>query len=46
MSEATKLKNLLNKTKPSIQYEVRKKKPTTTSEFLKYAKEVEELFEL
>ena len=46
MSEATKLKNLLNKTKPSIQLEVRKKKPTTTSEFLEYAKEAEELFQL
>ncbi|CAF0977076.1 unnamed protein product [Adineta ricciae] len=42
-SPATKLKNLLNKAKPSIQYEVRKKKPQSTSEFLKFAKEAEEL---
>jgi hypothetical protein len=46
MSEATKLKNLLNKAKPSIQFEVRKKKPTTTAEFLEYAKDIEELFQL
>ena len=46
MSESTKLKNLLNKTKPNIQYEVRKKKPTTTVEFLDYAKEAEELIQL
>lgn len=46
MSEATKLKNPRNKTKPSIQLEVRKKKPKTTSEFLDYAKEAEELFQL
>ena len=31
---------------PSIQFEVRKKKPTSTAEFLDYAKEVEELFQL
>ena len=43
MSETTKLKTLLNKTKPSIQFEVRKKKPTSTSEFLDYAREAEEL---
>jgi hypothetical protein len=46
MSEATKLKNLLNKAKPSIQFEVRKKKPTTIAEFLEYAKDIEELFQL
>ena len=46
MSEATKLKILLNKTKPSIQFEVRKKKPTSAAEFLEYAKEVEELLQL
>ncbi|CAF1415405.1 unnamed protein product [Rotaria sp. Silwood1] len=46
MSEATKLKNLLNKTKPSIQFEVRKKKPSSTAEFLEYAKEAEELMQL
>ena len=46
MSETTKLKTLLNKTKPSIQFEVRKKKPTSTSEFLEYAKGAEELLQL
>jgi hypothetical protein len=46
MSEATKLKNLLNKIKPSIQLEVRKKKPTSPTEFLEYARDVEELFQL
>ena len=46
MSEATKLKNLLNKTKPSIQLEVRKKKPSTTADFLEHAKDAEELFQL
>ena len=45
MSEATKLKNLLNKAKPSIQFEVRKKKPTSTAQFLEYAKEAEELMQ-
>ncbi|CAF5181057.1 unnamed protein product, partial [Rotaria magnacalcarata] len=46
MSESIKLKNLLKKIKPSIQLEVRKKKPTSTAEFLEYDKEVEELFQL
>ncbi|CAF3319280.1 unnamed protein product [Rotaria sp. Silwood2] len=46
MSESTKLKNLLNKTKPTIQFEVRRKKPTTTKEFLEHAKEIEELYQL
>jgi hypothetical protein len=46
MSDATKLKNLINKTKPSIQFEVRKKKPKTTTEFLEYAREADELFQL
>ncbi|CAF4368938.1 unnamed protein product [Rotaria sp. Silwood2] len=46
MSESTKLKNLLNKVKPSIQLEVRKKRPKSTTEFLEYAKEVEELLQL
>ena len=46
MSESSKLKNLSNKTKPSIQFEVRKKKPNTTTEFLEYAKEAEELLQL
>ncbi|CAF2114317.1 unnamed protein product [Rotaria magnacalcarata] len=45
MSESTKL-NLLNKVKPTIQYEVRKKKPKSTSEFLEFAKEAEELVQL
>jgi Ty3 transposon capsid-like protein len=46
MSESTKLKNLVNKTRPTIQFEVRKKKPTNTSQFLEYAKEAEELLQL
>ena len=46
MSEATKLKTLLNKAKANIQYEVRKKRPTSTLEFLEYAKEAEELMQL
>jgi hypothetical protein len=46
MSDATKLKHLLSKTKPSIQFEVRKKKPTSTTEYLEYAKEAEELIQL
>jgi hypothetical protein len=46
MSESTKLKNLLNKTKPTLQFEIRRKKPITTKQFLEYAKEVEELFQL
>ena len=46
MSESTKLKNLLIKVKPSIQYEVRKKKPTSISQFLEFAKEAEELLQL
>ena len=45
MSEAIKLKNLLNKAKPSIQFEVRKKKPASTAQFLEYAKEAEELMQ-
>ena len=46
MSEATKLKTLLNKTKPSIHLEIQKKKPTSTREVLAYAKEAEELSQL
>lgn len=46
MSDFTKLRNLLNKTKPTLQLEIRKKKPTTTKEFLQYAIEIEELFRL
>ena len=46
MSESTKLKNLLNKVLPRIQFEVRRKKPTTTKQFLEYAKEIEELLQL
>ena len=46
MSESTKLKNLVNKTRPTIQFEVRKKKPVNTGQFLEYAKEAEELFQL
>ena len=46
MSESSKLKHLLSKAKPTIQFEVRRKRPTTTKEFLKYAKEIEELYQL
>jgi hypothetical protein len=46
MSESTKLKNLLNKVKPSIQLEVRKRKPKSPVEFLEIAKEIEELLQL
>ncbi len=46
MSEATKLKNLLNKRKPTIQFEVRKKKPNSVNQFLEYVGDVEELFQL
>ncbi|CAF4523112.1 unnamed protein product [Rotaria sp. Silwood2] len=41
-----KLRHLLKKTKPTLQYEIRKKKPTTTKQFLEYAKESEELLQL
>ncbi|CAF4546275.1 unnamed protein product, partial [Rotaria magnacalcarata] len=46
MSDSTKLKNLLNKLKPSIQFEVRKKRSTTIAHLSDYAKEVEELLQL
>lgn len=46
MSESTKLKNLLNKVKPTIQLEVRKRKPKSPAEFLEIAKEIEELLQL
>nr|ABL86689.1 putative gag protein [Philodina roseola] len=46
MSEAMKLRHLLKKAKPTLQYEIRKKKPTTTKQFLEYAKEQEELLQL
>ena len=46
MSETTKLETLLNKTKSSIPFVVRKKQPVSTNEFLEYAKEVEELLQL
>ena len=46
MTEATKLKHLLSKAKPSIQFEVRRNKPTSPTEFLNYAKEAEELYQL
>ena len=46
MTESTKLKYLLGKAKPTIQFEVRRKKPTTAAEFLLYAKEIEELYQL
>ena len=46
MSKTAKLRCLLSKTKPSIQFEVRRKKPTTTKEFLEHAKEFEDLYQL
>ena len=46
MTESTKLKHLLSKAKPSIQFEVRRRKPTTPAEFLEYSREAEELFQL
>lgn len=46
MNGATKLKNLLSKSKSSIQFEIRKQKPTSTKEFLEFAKEAEELLKL
>jgi hypothetical protein len=46
MSESTKLKYLLNKVSPRIQFEVRRKKPTSAKQFLEYAKEIEELLKL
>ena len=46
MTESTKLKHLLSKAKSTIQFEVRRKKPTTAAEFLLYAKEIEELYQL
>ena len=46
MSESMKLRHLLKKAKPTLQYEIRKKKPTTIKQFLEYAKEAEELFQL
>ena len=46
MTESMKLRHLLKKAKPTLQYEIRKKKPTTTKQFLEYAKESEELLQL
>lgn len=46
MTESTKLKHLLSKAKSSIQFEVRRRKPNTPAEFLEYAREAEELFQL
>lgn len=46
MSDSSKLNYLLNKTKPSLQFEIRRKRPLTTKHFLEYAIEVEELFHL
>ncbi|CAF1690027.1 unnamed protein product, partial [Adineta ricciae] len=45
MSESMKLRHLLKKAKPTLQYEIRKRKPTTTKQFLEYAKEAEELLQ-
>ncbi|CAF1516359.1 unnamed protein product [Adineta ricciae] len=46
MSESMKLRHLLKKAKPTLQYEIRKRKPTTTKQFLEYGKEAEELLQL
>ncbi|CAF2151965.1 unnamed protein product [Rotaria magnacalcarata] len=46
MSESMKLRHLLKKAKPTLQYEIRKRKPTATKQFLEYAKESEELLQL
>jgi len=46
MSEATKLKHLISKTKPQIQFEVRKRKPISISRYFEYARDAEELFQL
>ncbi|CAF3845113.1 unnamed protein product [Adineta steineri] len=46
MTESTKMKHLLNKAKPTIQFEIRRKRPTSTRQFLEFAKEIEELFQL
>ncbi|CAF1373399.1 unnamed protein product [Adineta ricciae] len=46
MSESMKLRHLLKKAKSTLQYEIRKRKPTTTKQFLEYAKEAEELLQL
>ena len=46
MSDTSKLRNLLNKTKPSLQLEIRKRKPSSSKQFLEFAIEVEELFHL
>ncbi|CAF4470407.1 unnamed protein product, partial [Didymodactylos carnosus] len=46
MSEASKLKYLMAKMKASLQFEVRKKKPLSVTQFLEYAREVEALIEL
>ncbi|CAF4507977.1 unnamed protein product [Rotaria sp. Silwood2] len=46
MSESIKLKSLLNKARLNMQFEIRRKKPTTTKQFLEYAKKIEEFFQL
>jgi hypothetical protein len=46
MSDSSKLRHLLNKTNPSLQFEIRLKRPTTTKQYLDYAIEIEELFHL
>ena len=46
MSESSKLKHLLSKAKSTIQFEVCRKRSTTTKEFLEYAKEIDELYQL
>jgi hypothetical protein len=46
MSDSSKLRLLLNKTGPSLQFEIRLKGPTTMKQYLDYAIEIEELFHL
>ncbi|CAF1107957.1 unnamed protein product [Rotaria sordida] len=46
MSGSIKFKNILNKTKLTIQFEVRRKKSTTAKKILEYVKDIEELYQL
>jgi hypothetical protein len=46
MIDSSKLRLLLNKTNPSLQFEIRLKGPTTMKQYLDYAVEIEELFHL
>jgi hypothetical protein len=46
MSDSSKLRLLLSKTNPTLQFEIRMKGPTTLKQYLDYAIKVEELFHL